>query len=81
MILPKEQCVYHIHHHEGWVTLNPREALYYTIERPVLDWSVANNASNYIVENKLKFGVNKPGWGYRDNNFEEFIFNETRINE
>ncbi len=75
-VLPKEQCVYHIHHHEGWVTLDPLAALHYTIKRPVLDWSVANNASNYIVTNKLKFGVNKSNWGYSDSSFEEFVFNE-----
>jgi len=75
VLFPPDVCTYHMHHEDGWSSLNPLKLLSFLEKRPGLDWSVVYESGKYIIENKSNFGINKPDWGFANQNFREIAFN------
>jgi hypothetical protein len=74
-LYPKSMCTYHIDHADGWATMNPLEVLSFFQKRPGIDWSLQHAAGKYIIEHKTNYGINKPDWGFANENFKEYGFN------
>lgn len=75
VVLPYKCCTYHIHHEEGWSSMNPLKILTFLEKRPGLDWNVVNDAGRYIIEHKINYGINSPDWGFANENLQEYRFN------
>jgi hypothetical protein len=74
ILLKKEACIYHIDHGDGWDSQkNPLELLKFSIKRPCIDMNNVNAAGLYLCKNKLRWGINKPDWGYANEQFEEHM--------
>lgn len=75
-IFPPKACIYHIFHLDGWDShSNPIELLQFACERPCVDWNTVDAAARYLVENKLRWNLNKPTWGFSNENLQEFQVN------
>ena len=72
-LLEPEECSYHIHHEEGWEAFNPLELVKFCERRPGLDWSSVYLAGRHVIENKCRYNINAPNWGFSDMEFEEIV--------
>lgn len=76
VVLPYDNCVYHIHHKDGWEAFEtPVEMLKFNIRRPGLDWATVYAASEHIIKNKTNWGINKADWGFAKHSFQEISIN------
>ncbi len=76
VLLGKEECIYHIWHKEGWESFEtPLDVIRFMEKRPGLDWHFVFEAGKYLYTQKQTWPINKPGWGYANEKFEEHIFN------
>ena len=75
VVFPKEACVYHITHSDGWASMNPIQSWIYTRNNPALDWKMVNEWSEYIIRHKINYGINNSNWGFADQKFKEYSFN------
>lgn len=75
VVYPPALCAYHIYHEEGWAAMDPLKALHFLASRPGIDWSVMQQAGQYIMHHKINYGINTADWGFANENFEEHVFN------
>jgi hypothetical protein len=75
-ILPQEMCSYHIHHEEGWESFadNPVGLIKFMERRPGLDWYTVAETGKWLIKNHKTWGLNKPDWGFVDEQLKEYIF-------
>lgn len=71
VILPHELCTFHISHKGGWEFEDPIQRLTFSSRRPMLEWHDVETAGQYIIENQLRLGINKPDWGLMNEDLEE----------
>lgn len=74
VILPPKKRVFHIHHKDGWEAFTPISVLKYMEKIPGLDWNLVADAGAYIVKHKSRYNINKPDWGFANEDLEEFVF-------
>ncbi len=75
ILYPQELCTYHIHHEDGWASMNPLKLLNFLEKRPGLDWNAMYESGKYIIKHKTNYGFNKPDWGFANRKFQEIVFN------
>lgn len=75
VLYPQELCTYHIHHEEGWSSMDPLKVLHFSEKRPGIDWAIMFESGKHIIKNKTNYGFNKPDWGFANQAFEEIVFN------
>lgn len=71
VIFAGEECTYHMEHTGGWEFGNPIEKIYFYTKKPMLDWWTVREAGLHIIQNKLKFNLNKEDWGFNNQNLDE----------
>lgn len=69
-----KECVYHIHHTEGWETISDATAmLKFLAKKPGLDWWLVVKATlQMLKEGKRKYDINPPDWGFVNHTFREY---------
>jgi hypothetical protein len=73
--LPKEVCTYHIYHEDGWSGFkDPVDLVRFLSKRPGLDWFTVCEAGKHLVNEGKNWNLNKPDWGFANENFKEYIF-------
>lgn len=78
VIFPFNYCIYHIYHKDGWEAIDtPIEMIKFITKRPGLDWASVFEASNYIITNKIGWGLNSADWGFAKHNFQEISINSS----
>lgn len=75
IILPYPCTTFHIHHEEGWASMEPLQVLKFLSKRPGMDWGAMHSAGRYIITHKTNYGINQPNWGFVDKQLEEYRFN------
>lgn len=73
-----KEVVYHIDHTDGWETIKDAAAmLRFLAKKPGLDWWLVVKATIQLMkEGKQKYELNKPNWGFAEQEFEEIVFND-----
>ena len=66
VIFKDDECGYHMEHSGGWEFKNPIDKIHFYTKKPMLDWWSVREAGLYLVENKAKYDLNKPTWGFAD---------------
>jgi hypothetical protein len=75
ILLSKEECIYHIHHKEGWESFEkPIDVIRFMEKRPGLDWHFVFEAGKYLYKNRQTWQLNKKDWGYLNETFNEYVF-------
>lgn len=69
-----EECVYHIEHDNGWESEDVIKTIKFISDKPSLDYSIVHRAGMKMVSTGTNWGLNKPDWGWADQEFEEFTF-------
>lgn len=72
IIFDYKACAYHLEHKDGWEFKNPIDKIHFYTKKPMLDWWTVREAGLYLLQNKSKFNLNKPNWGFSDLEFKEF---------
>ncbi len=75
VILPQEQCTYHIYHKTGWESMTPVEKIGFWEERPGIGWDVVFDSGMYLIEHGRRFNINASNWGFADKELEEVVYN------
>lgn len=76
VVLPPQQCCYHINHADGWQdNFTPIQQWLFYQNKPVLNWELAAGWGQYAVKNKTLYGINKPDWGFANQQLQEYVFN------
>lgn len=75
-IFPYKECIYHIHHYDGWESVSePESKLKFLVNKPGVDWwHLAQTIKQMKKEGKTEYNLNKPDWGFANENFKEYIF-------
>ncbi len=71
VVLPKEECTYHIEHTGGWDFKTPIDKIKFNSKFPMLEWSSVKESGTYIMKNKTHFLLNKENWGFNNVHFQE----------
>lgn len=71
IIFNTTQCTYHMEHTGGWEFNTPIDKIHFYTKKPMLDWWTVREAGIYIMENKLKFNLNKETWGFSNLDLQE----------
>ncbi|MFM1876602.1 MAG: hypothetical protein RL266_2339 [Bacteroidota bacterium] len=74
VIFPYKACVYHIDHEDGWESEDLIKTIRFLSNKPSLDYSIVHRAGMKMVAEGRNWGLNKPDWGWVNENFEEFVF-------
>lgn len=74
VIFPYEACVYHIDHENGWESDDVIKTIKFLSDKPSLDYSIVHRAGMKLVANGDNWNLNRPDWGWANEEFEEFIF-------
>lgn len=74
IILPYKAPVYHIDHEDGWESEDVIKTIKFLSDKPSLDYSIVYKAGMKMVAEKTNWGLNKPDWGWANEDFEEYIF-------
>ncbi len=75
VILPKDMCLYHAEHKNGWETLTPLERLHFIHERPGVGLDIVIEAGKQMMREKTTYSINRPDWGFANEKFDEVVFN------
>jgi len=75
VIVPYDCTSFHIHHEEGWASMQPLQVLKFLAKRPGMDWGAMHAAGQYIIQNKTNYGINSPTWGFAEKELDEYRFN------
>jgi len=75
VLLPSEACCYHIHHEDGWTSLDPIQKLKFTAKKPGLGLDVVIQASCSMIKHQTAHHLNPPNWGFSDETFNEITIN------
>jgi hypothetical protein len=73
-IFPYRACVYHIDHEDGWESNDLVQTIKFLSNKPSLDYSIVHRAGMKLVSEGKNWGLNKPDWGWANEDFEEYIF-------
>jgi hypothetical protein len=73
-LFPYEACVYHIDHDNGWESEDIIQTIRFISDKPSLDYSIVHRAGMKMVAEGKNWGLNKPDWGFVNENFEEYVF-------
>jgi hypothetical protein len=75
-LFPKDACVYHIYHDDGWESdyKAPEDIIRFLVKRPALDWYTVYEVGKKLAQLGKPFGLNNDNWGYSDIDLKEFIF-------
>ncbi|MCS6934368.1 MAG: hypothetical protein NZM35_04345 [Chitinophagales bacterium] len=67
------ECVYHIHHSDGWETLqDDLSTLRFLIKKPGLDWWLVVRATLQMKKEGItRYDINPPDWGLANEQLEE----------
>ena len=74
VIFPYKACVYHIDHEDGWESEDLIKTIRFLSNKPSLDYSIVHRAGMKLIEQKSNWGLNKPDWGWANENFDEYVF-------
>lgn len=74
VIFPYKACVYHIDHENGWESDDVIKTIKFLSDKPSLDYSIVHRAGMKMVATGTNWGLNKPDWGWANEQFEEFTF-------
>ncbi|QQS28020.1 MAG: hypothetical protein IPM47_14220 [Sphingobacteriales bacterium] len=74
VVLPPNACTYHIHHTDGWASMNPLEKLHFWHKRPGLGWDIVSQCGEYLFKNKTSYQINAENWGFSDLELETYTF-------
>jgi hypothetical protein len=72
IIFKGEECTYHIEHKGGWEFKNPIDRIQFYTKFPMLEWWAVRQAGVYMLDNILKWNLNKEDWGFANREFQEF---------
>lgn len=75
VILPKEACIYHIYHEDGWESDDPIKTIKFLANKPSLDYSIVFRGGMMLVEKKKSWDLNDEDWGMNNLELEEYVFN------
>jgi hypothetical protein len=71
VILPPEECCYHIEHAGGWEIDDPIEKLRFYEKKPSLEWWAVEEAGEKIINEGSNFNINDENWGLNNLNLME----------
>lgn len=71
VVFNMQACTYHMEHEGGWEFKNPIDKIHFYTKKPMLDWWTVREAGLYLIEQKQKFNLNKPDWGFANLNLRE----------
>lgn len=71
VILPGDACTYHMEHSSGWEFATPIEKIHFYTKKPMLDWSSVHESGLYLLENNLKYNLNREEWGLNNLKLQE----------
>ena len=71
VLAPKER-IFHIHHENGWEAFDTMSLMKFINKIPGLDWEWVAEAGAHIIQNKRRFDLNPPNWGFADKTLEEY---------
>lgn len=74
VIFPYKACVYHINHEDGWESDDLIKTIRFLSNKPSLDYSIVHRAGMKMVAEGKNWGLNKPDWGWANENFDEYVF-------
>jgi hypothetical protein len=79
-IIPYKAPVYHIDHEDGWESDDVIKTIKFLSDKPSLDYSIVYKAGMKMVESKTNWELNKPNWGWADEDLDEYVF-EGKVSE
>ncbi|MBI1286581.1 MAG: hypothetical protein GC178_03290 [Flavobacteriales bacterium] len=74
VIFPYRACVYHIDHDNGWESDDIIQTIRFISDKPSLDYSIVHRAGMKMVADGKNWGLNKPDWGWANEDFDEYVF-------
>lgn len=79
VILPKEACIYHIYHEDGWESDDPIKTIKFLAKKPSLDYSVVFRGGMQLVEKKKSWDLNDENWGMKNLELPEYVFSQNDL--
>lgn len=72
----KKECIYHIDHADGWESeqATAEDYIHQMERRPGLEWVGVLAAAKKLEKGNRIFQLNKPSWGLKDVELEEYIY-------
>lgn len=74
VILPKEACIYHIYHEDGWESDDAIKTIKFLENKPSLDYSIVFRGGIQLIEQKKSWDLNNANWGLINIELPEYVF-------
>lgn len=74
VVFEPNACTYHIHHQDGWASMNPIEKVHFWHKRPGIGWDIVSQCGEYLLQHQTSFNINPKDWGFADLDFDTYTF-------
>lgn len=74
VIFPKEACIYHIYHEDGWESDDAIKTIKFLENKPSLDYSIVFRGGMQLIANKKSWDLNDDNWGMKNLDLPEYVF-------
>lgn len=73
-ILPKDACIYHIYHEDGWESDDPIKTIKFLENKPSLDYSIVFRGGMQLIAHGKSWNLNEENWGMKNVDLPEYVF-------
>jgi hypothetical protein len=74
-VFPRNACIYHVEHENGWESQNALQTIRFISQKPCIDYGLVIKGGLQIIEQKQTWKLNNENWGFYNINLKEIIFN------